>query len=70
MEEKTDGGPDYMQMREAYNYVTEYIKFIGGDPVLDYPESEKDIPRGWAESAKKAWKVVDDFDKENEGVEF
>lgn len=70
MEEETGGKITYMQMRDAYSYVTSYLKFAGFDPALDYPEDEKDIPRAWPESVKKAWKIVDDFYKQNEGVQF
>lgn len=61
---------EYLQMRDAEAYVNSYIKFIGGDPPVDYPEEEKDVPAGWPESVKKAWHVVDDFYKQNEGYIF
>lgn len=61
---------DYTQMRDAEAYVNSYIKFIGGNPPVDYPEEEKDIPKGWPESVKKAWLIVDKFYKQNEGYLF
>lgn len=71
MEDSEQGGEiSYMQMREAYSYLVSYLKFAGLDPALDYPETEKEVPKSWPESAKKAWEVVDEFHKKNKDVLF
>lgn len=59
----------YEQMVEAYNYVIEYLKFVGLNPATDYPTEESEL-KGWAEDAKKAWMVVKLFDDQNEGKDL
>lgn len=60
----------YSQMREAAQYVNSYIKFTGGDPALDYPLKEEDVPKTWPNDARKAWETVELFYEQNEGKEF
>lgn len=69
-ETNQQGGITFQQMQEATRYVTSYLKFSGMDPALDYPETEKDIPKTWPPDVRKAWETVDLFYKQNEGIAF
>lgn len=58
----------YQQMRDAYDYVTSYLTFVGLSPTRDYPEDEPEP--GWPEDVKRAWETVDLFYKQNPGKDF